>query len=405
MTTHKQDDSDVSAQRRVQRAGATAWVLPREVKVLLLARFVNRLGAFSLPFLAALLVTRHGVEVGAAGLVVGAFGLATIPSRLIGGRLATRRGARFAVVTGLAATAVAQLLVAAAGSAAAVTLAAVLLGLSFELYEPASQALIADVTPRAALPAVFGVLGAMLAVAGIVAGLLAAVVGRLDLRLLFVVDAATCLACAGLVLLKLSAASNVVAESSSRTSPWSDSRLRLLFTIGVLFATVYITIPVALPLTLAARGLAPSDAGLLGAAAAATIALGLPLLRPRHDLVHRMAWGHVVLAAGLVLTAVSTDLLTLLGASVVVALGDLLLLGCSQALVASIAPPGDRATWFAAHGLSWGVALTIGPPIAGVLLATGGPRTFWLASAVVTLAAGAALGVTARRLALRMPAL
>ncbi len=395
MTINAYDDSDG---RRVLRTGYGWSSLSQPVKVLLVARFVNRLGAFSLPFLATLLVTRHDVDVAAAGLVVGAFGLATIPSRLVGARLTTRRGARFAVVTGLTATAGAQLLVASAGSAATVTLAAVLLGLSFELYEPASQALITDVTPRAALPTVFGLLGATLAGAGVVAGLLAAVVGRLDLRLLFVVDAATCLACAGLVLLMLPPARSSAGESNSQASPWGDPWLRLLFAIGVLFAVVYTTIPVALPLTLAARGLAPSDAGLLGAAAAATIALGLPLLRPRHDLVRRMVWGHVVLATGLVLTAVSTDLLTLLGASVVVAIGDLLLLGCSQALVASIAPPGHRATWFAAHGLSWGVALTIGPPVAGVLLAGGGPRTFWLGSAVVALAAGAALGVTARRL-------
>ncbi|MGZ6878084.1 MAG: hypothetical protein ACXVFR_17110, partial [Nocardioidaceae bacterium] len=55
--------------------------LPRTVRLLVLARAVNRLGAFSLPFLAVLLVRRYGVGLGAAGLVMGAFGAATIPSR------------------------------------------------------------------------------------------------------------------------------------------------------------------------------------------------------------------------------------------------------------------------------------------------------------------------------------
>ena len=58
--------------------------LPRGVRVLVAARAVNRLGAFTLPFLTVTLVEELGASVADAGWVLAGFGLATIPSRLVG---------------------------------------------------------------------------------------------------------------------------------------------------------------------------------------------------------------------------------------------------------------------------------------------------------------------------------
>ena len=68
--------------------------LPHEVRLLLAARVVDRLGGFTLTFLPVLLVAAYGASLRTAGLVGAAFGLATIPSRLLGGRLADRLGRR-----------------------------------------------------------------------------------------------------------------------------------------------------------------------------------------------------------------------------------------------------------------------------------------------------------------------
>jgi predicted MFS family arabinose efflux permease len=74
-------------------SSVTAWrALPRTVWLLVLARTVNRLGAFTLPFLSVILVTSWGASVVDAGYLLAAFGVATIPSRLIGGWLADRWG-------------------------------------------------------------------------------------------------------------------------------------------------------------------------------------------------------------------------------------------------------------------------------------------------------------------------
>ncbi|MFJ5831840.1 hypothetical protein [Streptomyces sp. NPDC093089] len=75
--------------------------MPRTVWLLVAARAVNRLGAFSLPFLTVLISTEFGAGVTTAGLLSSGFGLATIPSRLAGGRLARGIGRRRTIVLGL----------------------------------------------------------------------------------------------------------------------------------------------------------------------------------------------------------------------------------------------------------------------------------------------------------------
>ncbi|WP_233416293.1 MFS transporter [Streptomyces sp. N35] len=185
--------------------GGSEQRLPRAVRLLIVARAVNRLGAFSLSFLTVLLTTGFGAGAAVAGWVGAAFGLATIPSRLIGGRLADRIGRRRTIVAGLTGCAAAQLGLAAAGSLAAAVCCAVLLGLVFEIYEPPSQAMIADVVAPSEHVRAYGLLNAALALAGMGAGLMAAGLGRWDLRWLFVADALTCALCALTVHLVLPA--------------------------------------------------------------------------------------------------------------------------------------------------------------------------------------------------------
>ncbi|WP_247616663.1 MFS transporter [Streptomyces sp. MK37H] len=240
--------------------------LPRTVWLLIVARAVNRLGAFSLSFLTVLITARFGASAVAAGCVSAAFGLASIPSRLVGGRLADLFGRRRTIVLGLTGCAVAQLGIATADSLSVAVAFALLLGLVFELYEPPSQAMIADATDASHRVRAYGLLNAALAVAGMGAGLIAAGLGRWDLRWLFVADAATCLICAIVVRIALPADSPSVGRvpvEGVGVTPWRDRELLVMLASGTLFALVYLEIMTMLPLALADLGRRPADAGLL----------------------------------------------------------------------------------------------------------------------------------------------
>ncbi|UKF80384.1 MFS transporter [Clavibacter californiensis] len=370
--------ADVRADRR-----GTWRRLPAEVRILVVARAVNRLGAFTLPFLTVVLTVDLGASLATAGLVVAVFGAATIPSRILGGLLADAIGRRSTIVIGLTLTACFQLMLAAAPGIATAAVAAVLLGLAFELYEPPSQALVADlVTDERERVAAYGLHGAALAVAGVLAGLLAAILGGIDLRLLFVADAATCLACAALVLVGLrrrppavaaEPTADAPAPAPAARSPWRDPLLLAMLASGTGFAVLYLQIDVALPLTLTERGIGPSMLGVLLAVSALTIVIGQPLLTrgpvSRLGSTAAMSAGFVLLGAGFALVGQAADLPGLVAATVVWSLGDLILLGRATALVAAIAPAAARGRYLSAHGISWGVAAMVGPLLGTQLVA------------------------------------
>ncbi|MGW5129415.1 MFS transporter [Streptomyces sp. NPDC004069] len=366
--------------------------LPRAVRLLLLARVVNQLGAFSLPFLTALICTDYGASLTTAGLVSAVFGLATIPSRLAGGGLADRIGPRTTIVLGLCGCAVAQLAIAASSSLTCVVAGAVVLGLAFELYEPPSQAIIGGSVPEPQRVRAFSLFSAALAAGGMGAGLLAALLGRWDLRWLFVSDAASCLACAlliGLALPRDRPAPPAVKQDDTAVRPLRDRRLLGVLATGTAYALINQQTVMTLPLALARQGLPAADAGLLFTAAAATTVLAQPLIRlpwtSRLTTPAALALAHLLLAAGLAGYALSRTLPTLLASAVVWSLGDLLVMGRVYALVTDLAPPGGSGRYLAVFGTSWGIAATLAPLLGTQLLAGAGTTTLWSTMAALCL--------------------
>lgn len=372
------------------RAGTlAAWrTVPSTVWLLVVARAVNRLGAFTLPFLAVTLVQDFDASVAQAGYLLAVFGVATIPSRLLGGRLAGRIGGRATITVGLSGTGVAQLALALSPTLAAAAVAVVVLGLVFEVYEPPSQAIVADVTTAEQRPPAYGLLAGAMAAAGMAAGLLAAVVAGFGLRWLFVVDAATCAACAVLVAMCLPRGS--VAPVPRSGSAWRDARLLTMLGVGTVFAVVYLQIMITLPLTLTARHIPVGHTGILLSVSAATLVLGQPVLHGSWlsglDDFAAMAVGYAILGCGLLGTGLVTTLPAFAAATVLWSLGDLVLLGRAYTVVASLAPVGARGGYLAAYGVSWGLAAVVAPLLGTQLIASGGPALVWSTLAAACLA-------------------
>lgn len=370
--------------------------LPRTVRLLIAARVVNSLGAFSLSFLTVMLVAELGATPTTAGLVTAAFGLATIPSRLFGGHLADRLGRRMTIVVGLTGCAVAQVGLAAAGSVQVAAGFAVLLGLFFEIYEPPSQAMIADLVGPSDRARAYSLFNAALAAAGMAAGLIAAGLGRWDLRWLFVVDALTCTACALVVHLALprDRPTGPAVKQDARHSPWRDRALVAMLVSGTLLALVYMQVLIAVPMSLGQRGLEVADAGLLSTLSALTVIAGQPLLRVRRvaglSATAALAIGYLLMAAGLAGYALAHTLVAFLAATLLVSLGNLLMFGRTYALVAELAPEAARGRYLAVYGLSWGVATVVAPITSTQLLVGMGAAGLWGLTAALCVVLAAA---------------
>lgn len=410
---HHNDSDDGMASTRLRDLPGAVWAL-------VVARAVNRVGAFTLPFLAVVLAQEFSLSVTTAGSLLALFGVATIPSRLAGGVLADRLGRVPTICLGLLGCAASQLLIAASPTLAGAVVGVVVLGLSFELYEPPSQALVADLTSDASRPVAFGLLSASLAVAGAAAGLLAAWLAGVGLRWLLVADATSCLACVIVVVAVVRprlrseaptsgsplAPATTVPDASGIASaateadappgddrenggPWGDRRFLAMLAAGTLFALLVMQLVTTLPLTVVARGLPVGDAGFLLTVSALTVVAGQPLLRWRRlsrDVFRAMAIGYAVFAAGLAATGFVTSLPGFAAATVLWSVGDLLLLGHAWSIVSGLAPVGARGRYLAAYGLSWGFATVAAPLLGTRLLTTGGPPLLWGVMALVAVA-------------------
>ncbi|GLX02593.1 MFS transporter [Microtetraspora sp. NBRC 16547] len=341
--------------------------MPGAAKALLWVRILNQMGAYALAFLAVF----AGPDL--ASLALALFGVAALLSRWAGAFVLDWLPPRIVVAAGLCATGLSLVALSAARTPPQVLIAVVLVGLAFEIYEPATQELVAQVTEDDQRQELYGLLGSSLVAAGAIGGLIAAALLPLGVRWLVVVDAATCLAAAAIALFFLprgNAERPVPGEDRKR---WRPSALLLRFTLaGTAFAVGYLAVVMFMPLVLLQRG-APAwlpGVALTGAAALAPLTLWATrrLLTPRpHGLV--LAGGAVLLGLLALTMARAENLPLTVGAYLAWTAVNGVLLGRWQALVADAAPEAERPRWFAFQGSSWGIAQ---PAVPGMVALVGG---------------------------------
>ncbi|MEQ4721059.1 MFS transporter [Nonomuraea sp. B19D2] len=352
--------------------------IPAAARTLLWIRVLNQLGSYALAFLAVL----TGPELAPAALA--SFGIAALISRWAGAFLLDRLSPRTVLALGLGLTGLSLLALASARTPPHVLGAVVLVGLAFELYEPATQELLARVATGARRQEVYALLGVCLSASGAVAGLLAAVLLPLGVHWLMIADAITCLAAAGIAVAFLPRGEERAVTPRRR---WRPSLPLLRLTLAsTAFAMGYLAVMMFIPLALLERGAPAWTPGLTlaGAAVLSPLALwvaGRRLARLGHGIV---LGGGTVLLGLLALAMALTDQAWLtVAAYLTFTAANGLLLGRWQAFVADSAPEPERPRWFAFQGSSWGVAQPVVPGLVAVfgsVAGTPGAGAFWTAA-------------------------
>jgi len=383
--------------RATGRWAAQAGGLPRTFWYLWTGTLVNRLGSAVGPFLALYLTGERGFSTAEAGFVLTAFGLGQAVGQPVGGVLADRVGRRTTLVLGLTSSATLLVAVGAAGSLPVLLGTVLLYGACLDLVRPAVQAAVADVVPERdrvrAFALNFWAINLGFSVAVPLGGLLA----ERGYWWLFGLDAATSLAFAGVVLLR-------VPETRPQRAPGSDPgsvrevlrdrRLLALVACVVVQAAVYMQAFTTLPLVVAADGLGAGGYGLvLGLNGVLIIALQ-PLLL---GVLTGRSRGRLLLLAG-VLQGVGLSLHGLadrlpghMAAVLVWTVGEVLQAGLLSSLVAGLAPPHLRGRYLGVFGMSFGLAALTGPLAGTQVLEHLGEATLWGACAVGGTAAGIGL--------------
>lgn len=369
--------------------------------ILVVGTLVNWLGRFVVIYL-TLYLAKQGYSPTQAGLAVGGYGAGNVAAAAFGGFLADRVGRRRTIVLSMTGSAGAMLGLSQARGLGSVVMWAGAAGLTSEMFRAPSGALIADIVPGEHLVTAFAAHRLAMNLGAAIGPVIGAFLAERSFFALFVGDAASSLAFAGLVL------GFLPAESRHRRAPpremfsvyrsmSGDRRFLAFLGASLLAALVYRQAYTTLPLYVKDLGLPVRVYGwLLALNAVLVILFELPLSSIlRSSRPHRLiALGMLLVGAGFALNALASTTGPLVVCVIVWSTGEILYAPQASALWAAFAPEDARGRYASAYSFTWALAWVLSGALGGALFASE-PEALWVACGVAGLAA-TALALAAR---------
>jgi MFS family permease len=381
--------------------------LPHAFWVLIFGMFVNRVGAFVLPYLALYLQTQRNLGATESGLIVGAWGVGAVIAALVGGQLADRWGRKRTMLLSLCGGAVVLAGLSQARGFGQLAALALALGAVAELYRPAVSAAVTDLAAPELRSRAFSYLiwsyNLGFAVSPLIAGVIAE---ELGFGWLFVGDAATMLAAAIVLAVWTAETRPAAARTERKDSGFGealrDRNLRPMLLAALMMGVAIVQIIATFGPLMSADGIDLKTYGRILALNGLLVALTQPWVVPlseKFGASRVVPLCALVFCGGLALHAFVDSALAHAFVVVVWTAGEVALFPLCNTLVANIAPTPLRGRYQGLYFVAWSTANVIGPPLGQELYArfgAGGWSALPLSCAVV---AAAALFVATRRAA------
>ncbi|HSN89996.1 MAG TPA: MFS transporter [Anaeromyxobacteraceae bacterium] len=372
---------------RALRDGIRAAVggLPPVFWTLWAGLLVNRLASFVSTFLGLYVTREHGLGAAEAGRLVALYGVGLLVSGPLGGVLADRVGRRATMLLGLVLGGLSVAALAFVRHPAAMGAAVLLAALAGEIYRPAAQAAIADVVPAGDRLRAYGLVYWAVNLGWTFGLSLAGFLAERSWKALFLADTLTSLLFAGIVALRVPetrprAAGAPGADGGSLLEVARDRDLVLFLGLNLASLIVFTQFQLAAPLDMAAHGITPSTFSLLMALNGIGVIVLQPTLGPwlrRFDGARLLAIASVLIGLGFGLNAVARTAPAYAAGVALWTVGEVLAFPVANATVADLAPAHLRGRYQGAFTMSWGVAFTLSPLIAGEVLSRAGAPALW----------------------------
>lgn len=390
---------------------AALRTLPRPVWILCFGTFLNKFGAFVVPFL-TLYLTRQGYSLTQAGLAVSAYGVGNLCASLLGGHLADQLGRRRTIVLSMFLGAAMMILLSQAHSLGAIMLLCALTGLASEFYRPACSALLTDVVSSGQRVTAFAAMrmsfNAGFAFGPATAGVLAV----FGFFWLFIGDAATSLMFGLVALLALPkgapARENYAGWGTALKVLWRDRQFHQMLAANLAIGILFFQMASTFGLYVTQLGFSAATYGaLISLNGALIVFCELPLVAvtQRFPVRRVMAVGYLVIACGFALNWFAHTIPALVACMVVFTVGEMITMPMASAYIAGLAPANLRGRYLGVSGLTWSVSLIVGPA-AGLKLFAWNPAVYFAAFGSLGLLAAAIITtpVKPREIAAIIPA-
>jgi MFS family permease len=368
--------------------------LPRPVWILFAGTFLNKFGAFVIPFLAIYLRNR-GFTDADAGTALAAYGAGHFAASALGGYLADRIGRRKTIAISMFSSAVAMLLLSQANSLFAIAALTALTGLAAELYRPASSALLTDLVPPGERIVAFAgyrwALNAGFAFGPATAGFLV----KHSFAWLFIGDALTSLAFGVIAWFALPHGVRASAEASRWMEAWRvmrhDKQLRTLALAQLAIALVFFQVFSTFGIHVTECGFSPSTYGALislNGVLIVAIELWLTSYTRQFSPTTTIAVGYALVGFGFAFNAFAQTIPMLTLVIVIFTFGEMISMPIAAAYVTETVPAQMRGRYMGVYGIVWAIGLTLGPSM-GLRLHARNPALLWSICGVLGLIAAA----------------
>ncbi len=389
-----------------------SWLpqLNPHVWILAVGRLLSETGTgFTLFYAPIFFVNKVGLSATSVGFALGSASISGVLGRILGGSFSDSKfwGRRRTLLLSAAISAIASLVLATTSNFAILVVGNLLMGLGEGLYWPATEAVVADLTPAEhrreayALTRLADNIGLGM---GIVLG--GALIGTTGaFRALFVIDAVSFVVFFGVVYAAIAETYRPAAKNRGISLPHSwaialrDRRLLVYVFVNIIF-TIYVSqLQSTMPLFFtnfvsvgAAKGFAATTISALFAwQLALSIVCQLPIARALKRFSHPQA-----LTFSALMWAVGFSLIWVTGVAPFGQLGWAILgLGVfaiatvsytpsASSLITDLAPESQLGVYFSINSLCWAVGYFIGPPLGGWALDQSRTvaDTFWLGLAL-----------------------
>lgn len=158
---------------------------------------------------------------------------------------------------------------------------------------------------------------------------------------------------------------------------------------GMAYATMMVLLPVYAKEQF---GVPENRYGFIMATNAAMVVLfqyGVTRITERYPHLLVLAVGSLFYAAGVGSVALGRGFPSFLASMVILTIGEMVAMPTSTTLTANLAPPTMRGRYMSVYGLTWGLALALGPVLGGFLGDRFGPVAMWYGATALALFAAA----------------
>ena len=373
---------------------------PKEFKVLVLATFIDRLGAFILfPFYSLYITSHFGVGMVEVGILFSIFSIGNIIGGTLGGALADKYGRRKMILLGLVVSGTSNVMMGLINDLYLFYIVGSISGLVGNIGGPARQAMIADILPKEQRAEGFGILRVALNLSAVVGPLLGGFVATQSYLLLFIIDAVSSAITALIVYLVIPETKpqkqlGEPEESMAQTLIGYKEVLKdWVFVLFLLTSAIVVLVYMQMNSTLSVflrdvHGFPEQGFGwLLSMNAIMVVFLQFWISKKvsKYPPMKVMAYGGLFLMVGFGMYGFISEVYLFFIAMAIITVGEMIWFPVGQVAVASFAPEDKRGRYMAVFQFQWAIPNLFGVLAAGLVMEFIGPNWVWYLAGILSI--------------------